>query len=238
MTTVGIIGFGSFGRFLAEKLDAWCAVKVYSSSGKANPWQTTLPEVGRCEFVIPAIPLSAYNRVLKDLQPHLNPKTTIVDVASVKSIPATIIRERLPGQRLVVTHPLFGPESAARSLEGHTIVLCPEHSDDSQYQKVKSFSRSIGLHVVEMSEEEHDREMALVHALTFFIAHSLKDMKLHDQQLSTPSFKKLLQLAELEKHHSFELFKTIQAGNPFAGQIREEFIRELQELNRRIDSDE
>lgn len=113
--------------------------------------------------------------------------------------------------------------------------MCPDESDSGAYELVKSFSANLGLSVIEMSSEQHDREMATVHALTFFIAHALKDMKLHNQKLSTPSFKKLLSLAELEKHHSDELFATIQQGNKYAREIRESFVEEIKKLNTTIE---
>jgi chorismate mutase len=131
----------------------------------------------------------------------------------------------------VSTHPLFGPESASDSLAGHVVVLCKEQSEPAHYQKVKDFCTELSLKVIEMSAEEHDKEMATVHGLTFFVAHSLKDMGLHSQKLATPSFKKLLSLAELERRHSLDLFKTIQEGNPFAEQIRSQFADEVDNLS-------
>jgi chorismate mutase len=137
----------------------------------------------------------------------------------------------MPKQPVVSTHPLFGPESSATSLEGHVIVLCAEQSNQHYYQKVKDFCRRLNLSVVEMSAEDHDKEMATVHGLTFFVAHSLKDMGLHSQKLATPSFKKLLSLAELEEHHSLDLFKTIQEGNPYAERTRSQFADEVDNLS-------
>lgn len=112
--------------------------------------------------------------------------------------------------------------------------MCPDESDKKAYESVKAFSASLRLNVIEMSVEQHDREMATVHALTFFIAHALKDMKLHDQKLATPSFRKLLSLAGLEEHHSDELFLTIQRGNKYARVVRENFIKEIKKLDATI----
>ncbi len=235
MKTVGIIGFGSFGRFLAEQLDTRCNVKVFSASGKTSRWGAQLAEVAKSDFLIPAVPLEAYPELLKKLHPLLGNNTVIVDVASVKTKPVACVKELLPGRALVSTHPLFGPESAADSLKGHTLVLCTENSDGPAYATIKAFARSLDLEVIEMSEQAHDREMAMVQGLTFFIAHSLKDMKLHDQRLSTPSFQKLLKLAELEKHHSDELFRTIQTGNPYTKEVRESFMRHARQLDKSIE---
>ncbi|MEO5627920.1 MAG: prephenate dehydrogenase [Candidatus Saccharimonadales bacterium] len=234
MKSIGIIGFGSFGKFLAEQLSAHGEVKVYSASGKQSQWATSLQNVAECDYVIPAVPLEAYEKTLTELKPFLMPTTVIVDVCSVKVEPMQIIANCLPGQPVVATHPLFGPESAKDSLKDHVLVLCPDQSDVDQLQIVEKFAMNLELDVVKMTCTQHDQEMATVHGLTFFIAHALKDMGLHNQKLATPSFKKLLALAELEKHHSQDLFLTIQNGNPYTEAVRQQFVDEATKLNQQI----
>lgn len=232
MKTVGIIGFGSFGKFLAEKLSSYAKVHVYSSSGKVSSWATSIEEIAACDFVIPAIPLESYETVLAKLQPHIQPSTVIVDVCSVKVKPLQIITKVLPGQMVVATHPMFGPESASVSLEGHTMVMCPDVSSPEPYATIKRFVQSLSLDVKEMTLEEHDREIAVVQGLTFFVARTLETMGIHDQKLHTPSFGRLLNLAELETHHSQELFETIQLGNVFSADVRDTFIKTAEDINR------
>lgn len=231
MKTVGIIGFGSFGKFLAEKLDPYFTVSVFSYSNKPNQWQASLDDVAAADFLLLAIPLDAYRSTLQDIKPKLGSKTVLVDVCSVKVEPVEVIKSVLPNVPIIATHPLFGPESAAESVRGHTVVLCPENSEPEVFGQVKQFCEQLEMEVIVMSADEHDQEMAVVQGLTFFIARALKDLDLHDQKLSTPSFKKLLQLAELEKHHSDELFKTIQNGNPKTKAIRQKFIDLSQKLD-------
>jgi prephenate dehydrogenase len=123
MKTVGIIGFGSFGRFLAEKLSSHAKVYVYSASGKANSWTASLEEIAACDFIVPAIPLESYESAFNELSGHISPESVIVDVCSVKVKPLQIIKRILPQQPTLATHPMFGPESASVSLAGHTIVM-------------------------------------------------------------------------------------------------------------------
>jgi len=238
MKSVGIVGFGSFGKFVAENLSKYCKVLVYSQSGKApKKWAATVAEVAKCDYVILSIPLSAYRSILKLLKPHLNKNTVIVDVCSVKQKPLQIIKTVLPNQPLVATHPLFGPESAQESLSGHILVLCPDDSDTTALQAVKDFATNLlQLRVVEKSAEQHDKEMARVHGLTFFISRILKDFDLQSNDLDTPSYKRLLGLAELEKHHSDELFDTIQSGNKHTQHLRQKFIDAAVELDAKINS--
>lgn len=232
MKTVGIIGFGSFGKFLAEKLSSHTRVRVYSQSGRTSSWMVPLEEAVDVDYVVLAIPLDAYEAMLQMIKPLLKSHTVIVDVCSVKVKPIEIIRSVMPDQPLVATHPMFGPESASVSFAGHTLVMCPEASTPEPYETIKHFANSLGLGVVEMSADEHDREIAVVQGLTFFIARALNGVGIHDQKLFTPSFERLLKLAELEQHHSLELFKTIQQGNPHTHAVRDNFIRVINEINR------
>lgn len=222
--TIGIIGFGSFGKFLAEKLSSHGVVKVYDRRERPTTWRASFEEVATCEYIVLSVPLEAYDETLERLAAVIPKSSILVDVCSVKERPVELIRRYLPGQPLVATHPLFGPESASVSLGGQTFVMCPEVSDPRPYAKIQQFAETLELRVVEMSIAEHDREMAVAQGLTFFIARTLDGMKLHEQQLSTPSFERLLYLAELEKHHSAELFRTIQQGNAHTKAVREAFL--------------
>jgi len=230
MKTFGIIGYGHFGQLLVSKLAPYFEVKVYSASGKVNQWSATLEEVAQCDYVVLSVPLTKHAEVCEQLKPYLPHDTVIVDVCSVKEESGIIIKHHLPNQPLLSTHPLFGPESAADSLEGHIIVVCPDMSTDALLEPSTAFFERLGLRVIVMTSTEHDKHIALVQGLTFFIARVLKDFNLHESQLVTPSFKKLTALAELEQQHTKDLFVTIQKGNPHTEEIRQHFINRAQEL--------
>ena len=88
-----------------------------------------------------------------------------------------------------------------------------------------------------MTAEEHDRQMAKVHALTFFIAEVLDGLDLANVSLATPSYRRLLSLAELHSQESQALLDTIQLGNPFAAHAREQFVSRADELLARMATD-
>lgn len=224
MATVGIIGFGSFGKFLAETLSPHATVYVYSRSGAGGKWAGSFEQAATADYVILAVPLESYEAVVMDLAPIIRRDGVVIDVCSVKVRPISILKRMLSGQPIVATHPMFGPESASSGVAGHTIVMCKDGSDASAFTAVKKFSQSLGLHTVEMSLEEHDRSIAVVQGLTFFVARSLDKMGVSNELLRTPSFERLLHLAELERHHSQELFETIQLGNKYAADVRTSFL--------------
>lgn len=231
MKSIGIIGYGDFGQMLANKLDKYFDLKVYSASGKINRWSVNLKEVAKTDYLILSIPLSKHKEVCQQLKPQLGINTVIVDVCSVKGESGKIIKHILPDQAILSTHPLFGPQSIENGLDNHVVVLCPDYSDKHTLQQATKFLKKIGLEIVLMESDEHDKQMALVHGLTFFVARILKDFDLNDARLKTPSFNKLISLAELEKHHTKDLFITIQKGNPHTEELRKHFIDRAKELN-------
>jgi len=236
--TLGIFGYGSFGEFLAHKLAPYFEVLVHSSKSARelmlpkNARAESLKAVAECDVVIPAIPLSAYQQWCRNVAPYLKPAALVVDVCSVKVKPVDILLAKLPSHvQILATHPLFGPQSAADSLEGHLIVVEPIRIKD--YELVKKFlAETLKLDVVEMDPDTHDQKMALVHGLTFFLSRGLMQMQLKDNTLTAPSYKKLLSLADLEAHHSKDLFETVESGNPYAAQVRKQFIKALSRLDK------
>ncbi len=235
MISVGIIGYGSFGSFLVDKLSNTLKVSVFSRRMKVGTQNfCTFDEVANCDYLILSIPLSAYEENLIKLKSLINKSTVIVDICSVKVKPVNIIKNILPNQPLVATHPLFGPETASDSLDGKVLVICSEVSNSKHAKIIEKYSKSIGLKVVNISAEEHDKEMAKIHALTFFISKSLNEFGIKSYNLSTPSYNRMLSLSELDNHHSTELFNTIQNGNPYAQKTRADFLKLINNLDSRI----
>lgn len=236
--SIGIIGYGSFGAFLAKHLSTYAPISVYNrTKNKLRDLPVgvsvgTLDEVASQSVIIVAINISAYDSTLPKIAQFCTKNTLVVDVASVKLEPLRLISKYLPSCNVLATHPLFGPQSASDSLNGHTIVICNKIRQQTQLEHF--LIKVLGLRIVHMSADEHDRNIATVQALTFFIAQGLVEMNLADPALLTPSFEKLLKLAELEQQHTPELFETIQKYNPYAEKMRKKFIRELSELDKKI----
>ena len=173
--------------------------------------------------------------LLKQIKPHLTPGALVVDVTSVKLLPVRLMQKYMPKTvQILATHPLFGPQSApGNTLKGQIIIIHPIRVNNSPIIR-KFLQTTLRLKVITMTPREHDKKMALVHGLTFFLARGLLKMDLPKFGLDAPSYKKLLALAELETHHSRELFETIEAGNPYAAAVRKKFIRQLEKLDKKI----
>ncbi len=232
-TTVGIIGFGSFGKFTAKMLKNYADILVFDAKSQLADEFTlgSFEAVCATDIVILAIPLSAYSSVLNKIKYYIKSSTLIVDVCSVKVLLEELFAQFLPDhQNILLTHPLFGPQSATGGLKGHKLIVTKQLGDKSR-QVLQFCKTELGLQVDEMSADEHDRAMAAVHALTFFVARSLANINLNSGMFQTPSYKMIEDLIALDKTHSEELFKTVELGNPFAKEARLKFVEQAQRLN-------
>jgi prephenate dehydrogenase len=244
MKSLGLIGFGQFGRLAAGILKDRFDVLVADPSAEAPELARALgvgfgdlAEAASREVVVVAVPVPAMRQVFAGIAPHLKPGTLVVDVGSVKMLPAKWMTELLPPTvEIVATHPLFGPQSVARDgLPGLRFVVCPVRGD--RYEKVAAFGRELGLAVTVTSPEEHDEEMAYVQALTHLIGRSLVNLGIPDERLATQSYQHLLELCGLIGADTFELFTAIQTQNPFAPQVVRAFVEEARGLLDRVEAE-
>lgn len=238
--SVGIIGYGSFGRLLAEILSKNFLVSVYDKNKKieekTNIKKVSFDEIVKCSVIILAVNLDTLEDICEQLADKVSENTIVVEVCSSKTKPVEILERKLLGKcQYIATHPLFGPQSA-NSTKAKKIVICKSNVKEKNmiYDFLK---QTLNLQIIEMSAEEHDRQMAWVHSLTFFVGRGLKELNLSELELKTDYYQKLLDLVELENHHSIELFNTVQKGNPYSKEIREQFVKKLEAINDNLDGE-
>lgn len=233
--TLGLIGFGQFGRLAASLLADRFNIVVHDAAGLREAIEGlgfragTLEEAAAADVVVVAVPVAAMREVLERISAHVKPGALVVDVGSVKVLPAQWMVATLPSHAdIVATHPLFGPQSARGGLEGQRLVICPVRGE--RHQRIAEIAEGLGLVVSITTPEEHDREMAYVQALTHLIGRALVSLDIPDEELKTRSYQHLLDLCGLVGGDSFELFTAIQTMNPHAREVAERFVVEAQRL--------
>ncbi|KAL7486771.1 hypothetical protein ACHAW6_012374 [Cyclotella cf. meneghiniana] len=142
--TIGIIGFGRFGQFIAKSFTKYGNVVATSRSDYAALAEEMgvkylhMSEMERLvvdedlDVIVLAVSIVSFENTVKQLVPHLkqridkrgeNSCPLIVDVLSVKEHPRNILLELLPEEcDILCTHPMFGPDSAKNGWEGQTFV--------------------------------------------------------------------------------------------------------------------
>jgi prephenate dehydrogenase len=238
---IGIVGFGRFGKLMARYLAADFPVRVYDPAAAIQEVASIgaeavgLEAAARCKLVILAVPISRLQRVLDQVWPYLEPGSLVVDVCSVKELPVQWMQERLPpSAEILATHPMFGPDSAAESLQGRKIVLCPVRIAAPRYAAVRRYLAAKGLVAIETDPSEHDRQIAVSLALTHFIGRSLSGMGAEPQQIDTEGYQRLLRILEVVENDTWQLFEDMHRFNPYARDARRRFMESMQAIAEKI----
>jgi len=238
---IGILGFGRFGKLMANYLTGDFDVMVYNRSDNTDDimasgaMPVSLDVACRQKMVILSVPISVFRDTLETIAPLLAPDALVIDVCSVKEYPVRLMKSLLPeGVSILATHPMFGPDSAADSLKGRKIVLCGERINDVTYQKIKAYLISIGLVVIEATPEAHDRQIAVSLALTHFIGRSLAEFGAAPLDVDTEGYQRLLHVLGVVENDTWQLFEDMNTYNPYAAESRSVFMEAVQKIHERL----
>ncbi|PIZ94392.1 MAG: hypothetical protein COX81_03720 [Candidatus Magasanikbacteria bacterium CG_4_10_14_0_2_um_filter_37_12] len=234
---IGIIGYGRFGKLWAEVCKPFADVLVYDKNIENGE---SLGDVLGSDVLFLLVPISEIENICKEIADKLDEKTIVVDACSVKMYPVEVMKKVLKAdQPIMATHPLFGPDSVKRDgLVGQKIVVCPVQGTEDQFQQCEEILTKLKLEIIHTIPEDHDRQMARSQALVHFFGRGLAELKLENQEISTPDYYSLLRINELVVNDTWQLFFDMQRFNPFAKDVRLTLLHSLQALEKNIESDE
>jgi prephenate dehydrogenase len=237
---IGVYGLGRFGRFYAELLSRYAAVRAFSR----NPERPTPPGVRRVDegelfaqpVIILCVAISGLPEVLQRMAQNLKPGTLVMDSCSVKSMPARWMEEMLPPEvKILATHPMFGPDSARMGLDGLPMILHPVRLDSKELEAWRFFFQSIGLSVQLMDPELHDRQAAFTQGLTHYLGRVLAELELEPSRIASLGYRKLLEIIEQTCNDSWQLFYDLQQYNPYTREMRDRLAASLRQVKERLD---
>jgi prephenate dehydrogenase len=192
---IGIVGLGLMGGSLGIALkaaDPNYRIVGYDHNerhrteamalGLVDTIATTMEAIRACDVIFLAIPVDGIIAALKELN-GVEARCTIIDLGSTK---AKIVASVPPSIRenFVAAHPMtgtekFGPTAAVDGLYADkVVVLCNlEESGEHQQKIALKLFRQIGMKIVFMRANEHDRHAAFIshmpHALSFSLANAV-----------------------------------------------------------------
>ncbi|WP_294536276.1 prephenate dehydrogenase [uncultured Rhodoblastus sp.] len=239
--SIGLIGLGAFGRLIAAHLGAHFPILGHDPAADGDVKGVTLrplAEVAACDVVILATPVPALGAVIATINPYLRPGALVLDVGSVKVIPAQIMRAGLPAHvDIVGTHPMFGPQSARGGVKGLKIVLCPIRGRHAR--SIAAFlHKTFGLDAIIATPEAHDREAAMVQGLTHLIAKVLVEMEPLPRKMTTASFDLIYRAIDMVRYDAPEVFYAIERMNPYAPDVRRRFFALAAELAESLEKED
>jgi len=232
-------GAGKMGRWLAAFLKQngyeivladtnAAALKETAAELDLSAAASNREAVSGAEYVIVAVPIESFEKVIADLAPHVRPGQAVMDITSTKTVPVTVMRRLLPEATVLGAHPLFGP--GARSIEGKNVVLTPlSDAENVLAERVRDFLVKCGARISLMSPAEHDEMMSLILGLSHFIALVTADTllgagRLHPMDAAGSStYKVLLTLVESVLSEDPDLYASIQMSLPRVTHYEKQF---------------
>jgi prephenate dehydrogenase len=235
---VGIIGYGRFGQLWADLLASHHRVRVTDTIVMPVECYVPLPELcAHARTIFLCVPINQVERVVAGISPHLQAGTAVFDMCSVKVHPANVLTSKL-GDRadltLVATHPMFGPDSAARGVQGLPMVVWRLSGSAQVYAEWTEYFRSLGIRTVEMEPAEHDRLAAYSQGITHYIGRVLDRLDLQATPIDTEGFRILRTLVAQTCNDSWELFQDLQKYNPYTHEMRLRLQAALDEVYREL----
>jgi prephenate dehydrogenase len=242
---VSIIGYGRLGKLLAKYLAQDFTVNVHDLPDVLNSSKQEIERIGaktssideacNSHIIIPCVPISEFESVIEKIKDNLKPGTLVADVCSVKEHPVNVMKKLLPKEvQILGTHPMFGPDSAAKTLFGTKTVFCKERIEDRLYEGIKSYFQDHGMHVIEVTTEEHDRQISHSLLLSHMLGRTLIDIKAKRLDIETLGYRRLMKILGTVENDTWQLFEDMNRFNRFAGDARKEFIDALLELDGRL----
>ncbi len=240
---IGVYGMGRFGYFWASILSNIFSLSVSSRNPSAlippNCTRVDIDELGSLDLIFLTVSIRAIPEALRNLKPHLASHTTVADTASVKLAPLDWMQEILPSSvGILATHPMFGPESAKGGLKDLPLMVDPVRIDGELYKNFLAGISSLGLSVVTMTCDEHDRVAAQSQALTHFIGRSLFRFGMPDTPIATLWYRALQAVARQCVRDAPALFTDMQKLNPYAQTMRENIMAIFKETMAEIERGE
>jgi prephenate dehydrogenase len=171
---------------------------------------------GACPVVIVSVPIGVTQAVIREVGPHMNKDSLLMDLTSLKAGPVRAMLEASASE-VIGLHPLFGP--GVPSLEGQNIVLCPARGE-RWIPWVRDTLGKKGATLIEATPERHDEVMAVVQALnhldTIVMGLAIRRSGIAREVLeafSTPMFRGKMAMIDKVFFHP-ELHTEIITANP------------------------
>ena len=151
-----------------------------------------LNEIWQCDVVFLSVPLGGIIEIIQSLTPDMiHPQITLIDVGGakveiLKSIPEWL-RTYFVGAHPMCGTEFFGPSGALAELYKNNIVILTDVEQSGAYQVevAKDIFISIGMKILKMSAQEHDKHIALISHMPHIMSYALANATLAQEDPQT-----------------------------------------------------
>lgn len=234
-TTIGIIGgAGQMGQWFKEYFESLGHTVLISGRKTELTWQDLAEQ---CQVVIISLPLDVSIDMAHQVGPLMNKDQLLMDMCSMKHDICQAMKESTQAQ-VIGTHPLFGPSTAG--MAGQNVIVCPM-GEGPWLPWLESQLEAKGAVVTITDGYTHDRNMAVVQALTHFMTISFGETLLQlgvdpkeIRPYATPIFRLKLGLLGRMFAQDTELYRNLICKNPMASEVLDQFLSSANEVKNNI----
>ena len=207
-----------FGKTLYELIKNDFEITIYQRKQNENnnlPITNDLKKAYQSEVIFFAVPIQTFESVIKEHKQYFRSEHVLIDVLSVKSYPAKIIKKYLEGTKTqaLLTHPMFGRVKRLPTFDKFL-------TNEETYNFWKEYFEKKQLRVIELTAEEHDKLAANSQGVTHFIGRLLDEFEMEPTPIDTIGATKLLEVKEQTCNDTWELFINLQHYNPHTKEMR------------------
>ncbi len=233
--TISVIGGrGKMGRKFIEEFKK-TDYNVYVSDLDTKLSNIDVAQIG--DIVIITVPIHKTIEVIKEIAPFLKRGALLTDFTSVKKLPLKTMEKNCPNAEIIGGHPLFGPTT---EFKNQNFILCKEN-EGKYYKWYKYFLENLGLNILEMTADEHDKQMATIQCLTHFSTLSLGrtlqsmgyDLK-KGECIATPVYLMRLYAVGRILAQDPGLYTDMQNFNPYAKEVILKYKKSVDELSEAV----
>jgi prephenate dehydrogenase len=202
-----------------------------------EPGEATSAAIAASDLVMLAVPESVAEAGVAGLVGRMKPGSLLVETLSVKHGFASAVAELPAAAEILGVNPMFAP---SLGFSGRSVVAVP-YRDGARTSAFLELLRAQDALVVPMTADQHDSACAALQAathaaiLTFGMTLKSLGYDLAEVEcLMPPPHRTMLALLARVLSADAEVYRDIQAANPYAAQVRERMAAALSDLDRLV----
>jgi prephenate dehydrogenase len=238
-TRYSVIGYGRFGKLWVDILSETSSLVVHETNAdvfpddKKNIKFVNLKTALQQDVIFLCIPISAMEAFIKENAKRFNKDATVIDMASVKSMPVEWMDNHIPDIKHVGVHPLFGPDSYAEN-QHNLMIITPSEQYPELAARWSEIFASWRFFTKIITPIEHDKSIAYSQGVTHFVGNVLKRMNLPNTDTPTRGYNMLRDVEQFCDNDTAQLFRDMLLYNPQSVNMFKEFLDATHEVSANI----
>ncbi len=242
---VAVIGAGKMGQWFTRffKDEGYSVVVSSRTRSKAEALGDEfgvgvagnyVEAVQGADWILLCVSLDGLEPVLKQIGSHIREGQIVMDIGSIKEIPAQLLHKYVKDGVTLGTHPVFGP--GAKSLEGQNFVLTPVEEEEKRFAvEFRGWLEERGAKVTVLEPRKHDELMALVLGFPHFVGLVAGDALVNcsdfvdAKKVGGATYKLLLTLAGAVAAEEPVFYSNLHMSLPEMEQIEKLFLEKVED---------